>query len=171
MSGVERMKASDESADVGKMLMEAREDSQHADGKASLLLASLGLGFGAILGGQLSANWSPDSLSVLAQFIYWIGVAVAVAAVTCCAWAVWPRYNLDPSPEVGVTFWGHLATYDDRSLARAALARRGDVGERLTDQLLFVSRGVLTKYRLIRAALICAGAAGCILFISIALIP
>lgn len=40
-----------------RMFEEARADVTHADQKASVLLAALGIGFGAVLGGQLSAGW------------------------------------------------------------------------------------------------------------------
>lgn len=40
-----------------QMLTEARDDIKHADQKASVLFAALGIGFAAVVGGQLSAGW------------------------------------------------------------------------------------------------------------------
>jgi hypothetical protein len=102
--------------------------------------------------------------------VYWIGVITAAAAVACCAWAVWPRYSLERDPEIGVTYWGHLAEYQDQELVEEALAERGNAHRRISNQIMFVSSSVLAKYRLVRAALICSAGAGCLLFVAVALI-
>lgn len=156
--------------DTAQMLSEARDDVKHADQKASVLLAALGIGFGAIVGGQVSAGWSPASLSPYGQTTFWIGVAVAVLAVGCCALAVWPRYSLDSDPEYGTTYWGHVAAYKSLSNLESALDAEINSERRTRHQLWRLSRLVLTKYRFIRVAIVAGGLAGATLFIAIVFI-
>lgn len=48
------------------LLAEARDDIPHADQKAGVLLAALGVGFAVVLGGQISSAWAPTALSSFA---------------------------------------------------------------------------------------------------------
>lgn len=95
-----------------RMLDEARADVVHADQKSSLLLAALGVGFGAVVGSQLQAGWNSNILSPCGQVIWWTGVVSAVLAVITSAWAIWPRYTLDDRPRYGITYWGHIAALE-----------------------------------------------------------
>lgn len=153
--------------DVTALLAEARDDVQHADQKASLLLAALGIGFGAVIGGQLSSSWDSSSLSTLGQFAFWVGVAAAVGSVAACAWAIWPRYVLTDEAEFGVTYWGHVAAYDNLDHLHEALAVTFSPQRRTEHQLWRISRLVLAKYRCVRVALIAAAFAGVILFFAL----
>lgn len=144
-----------------RMLDEARADVLHADQKSSLLLAALGVGFGAVLGGQLQAGWDSNTLSICGQVFWWVGVAAAIAAVGVSAWAIWPRYKLGDSPRYGITYWGHAAAFDNATELRDALKNQDVTSlDRTTHQLFMLSRLVLKKYRRVRAALILAGSAG-----------
>src|SRR5664279_417920 len=69
-----------------RMLEEARADVIHADQKASVLLAALGIGFGAVLGGQLADGWDSSSLSRGGQSVWWAGVVVAVLSSPYLLW-------------------------------------------------------------------------------------
>lgn len=147
-----------------QMLEEARADVTHADQKASVLLAALGIGFGAVLGGQLSSNWDSSRLTTFGQVLWWLGVVAAVLSVAAAALAVWPRYKLDDRPTYGITYWGHAASFDDPKQLRAALdAQEVSSTARTSHQLWSLSRVVLRKYRYVRAALILAAVSGALL--------
>ncbi len=144
-----------------RMLEEARADVVHADQKSSLLLAALGVGFGAVVGGQLQAGWDSSTLSVCGQVLWWIGVAAAIVAVGMAACAIWPRYDLDDSPKYGVTYWGHVAALNGPAELKSTLKEQEVTSlDRTSHQLYMLSRLVLKKYRFVRAALILAGSAG-----------
>ena len=147
-----------------QMLDEARADVVHADQKASVLLAALGVGFGAVLAGQLSAGWDSGSLTFAGQLLWWMGVASAALAVAASALAVWPRYRLERSPKYGVTYWGHVAAFADPKRLEQVL-RNQEVSSlaRTSHQLWMLARVVLRKYRYVKAALLLAGAAGLLL--------
>lgn len=140
---------------VRQMLAEARDDVKHADQKASVILAALGIGFGAVLGGQLAGNFDSGAFSCIGQVVWWAGVLLAVGSVALAVLAVWPRYVLDDSPKYGMTYWGHVAAFKELDDFEAALDEADLTSERRTNhQLWRLSRLVLLKYRFVRAALI-----------------
>ncbi|WP_395640958.1 Pycsar system effector family protein [Pseudolysinimonas sp.] len=146
---------------LSTMLAEAREDLSRADQKASLLLAAVGVGFGAVLGGQFAGDWSPSALSDWGQIAWWVGVLAAIVSVACSALAVWPRFPRDGAPLYGITYWGHMAQFDDADALRTALAdQTTDTITRVSHQLFNLSKVVLWKYRFVRYALVAAAAAG-----------
>lgn len=140
------------------MLAEARVEVSYADHKASMALASLGVGFGAVIGGLLAGDWKPSDQGD-AEWAWWIGVCLAVASVGLSAGAVWPRYPRQGKSD-RLYFWGDVASmssYDE-------LAKRLDeappaAGDRTRSQLWVLSGIVATKYRLIRAAFVAAALA------------
>jgi hypothetical protein len=138
-----------------QMLVEARDDVKLADQKASVILAALGIGFGAVLGGQLAGNFDSGRFSSAGQIVWWSGVLMAVGSVALAVFAVWPRYKLDDSPIFGITYWGHIAAFEGLDEFEEAL-RNADTtsGRRTNHQLWRLSRLVLLKYRLVRAALV-----------------
>ncbi len=143
------------------MLEEARADVIHADQKSSLLLAALGVGFGAVVSSQLQSGWDSSSLSARGQVVWWIGVAAAIAAVALATFAIWPRYELDDAPKFGITYWGHVAALKGpKELTEVLKSQELSSLERTSHQLYMLSRLVLKKYRLVRAALILAGTSG-----------
>lgn len=156
-----------------RMLEEARTDVQNADQKASLLLATVGVGFGVIVGGQISSGWrAADALSVGGQVLWWIGAAMALASVVTASSAVWPRYRLDDAPKYGITYWGHAASFTDPVELQAALVREHAdhealITDRVIHQLWRLSRIVLQKYRWIRVSLLLAGGAGIALSVAV----
>jgi len=137
------------------MLAEARDDVTHADQKASVILAALGIGFGAVLGGQLAGSFDSGELSASGQVVWWVGALLAGGSVSLAALAVWPRYQLDDSPQHGMTYWGHVASFRELSDFEDALEEADTKSERrTTHQLWRLSRLVLLKYRLVRGALV-----------------
>ncbi len=75
------------------MLQEARDEVISADQKASVILAVLGLGFGAALSGLVAGEWRPDELAPWSQAMWWSGLAAGAFAVYFAGSAVWPRYT------------------------------------------------------------------------------
>lgn len=149
------------------MLSEARADVVHADQKASVLLVALGVGFSAVLGGQLAGDFDSSAFTICGQWVWWIGVALAVTAVSAAALAVWPRYRLDDRPQFGITYWGHVASFKSlESLETALKDQDRDDARRVAHQLWRLSKLVLLKYRLVRAGLILGSAAGLALAIA-----
>ena len=152
------------SATTAQMLSEAREDVTRADQKASVLLAALGIGFAAVLGGQLAGHFDSSKLSPYGQIFWWAGVIAAVASVVLAAISLWPRYKLNDRPEHGITYWGHIAAFKTLQEFEASLEDQGPAtNARGRHQLWRLSRLVLLKYRLLRASIICTGGAGFLL--------
>ncbi|GAA3943916.1 Pycsar system effector family protein [Microbacterium soli] len=160
-----------------QMLQEARDDVQHADQKASLLLATAGVGFGVVVGGQMSSPWRADQmLSPIGQILWWAGIVAAVASVVAAAVAVWPRYRLEVMPRYGITYWGHVAAFRDprslgKAMTKAGSDRKGAGRDRALHQLWSLSRIVLKKYRWIRASLVLAGCAVLGLSLAVVIFP
>jgi hypothetical protein len=140
---------------VRRMLAEAREDVANADQKASTVLAGLGVGVGAVVGGVLAGDWRPASLQPQAMVLWWAGTVAVLAAMACAAFAVWPRYNSRDTAE-GVYSWAHVASY--RTLAEFSQAL--DITDSLARTrycLWEISKIVATKCLLVRWAMGLAG--------------
>lgn len=146
------------------MLSEAREDVQRADQKASVLLATLGIGFAVVTAGQFAGNFDLSKFSTCGQIIWWVGVVVATLSVALSALALWPRYRLNDRPEFGITYWGHIAAFKTLDDFDAALTAEGNpTNRRGRHQVWRLSKLVLAKYRSLRAAIVSGGAAGLLL--------
>lgn len=139
------------------LLTESREELTRADGKASLLLAALGIGLSAILGAILAGNWTPFDLERPLQGVWWAGAFLAGAAVVCLAVAVWPRVTHKSGPS-GVTYFGEAAAFETVAKLTAALKRtETDPVARTVLQLHVIARRADHKYAFIRYALIALG--------------
>jgi Family of unknown function (DUF5706) len=136
------------------MLDEARIEVSYADHKASMVLAALGIGLGAVLGGVVAGDWKPADQDGLGEPVWWVGGALAVLSVVLAAGAVWPRYSRHRAGD-GVYYWGDVAKF--KSVDQ--LSQHLDVaapapGDRTRHQLWELSRIVSKKYALIRWAFI-----------------
>jgi len=140
---------------VRRMLAEAREDVANADQKASTVLAGLGVGVGAVVGGVLAGDWRPTSLQPPAMVLWWAGTVAVLAAMGCAAAAVWPRYDGRDAAE-GVYSWAHVASYPTVAAFSEALGTTDPLA-RLRYQLWAISKIVATKCRLVRWAMVLAG--------------
>lgn len=67
------------------ILAEARTEISYADNKASTLLAALGIGFGAFLGGLFVSDWRPTDLESWGEASWCVASALSVAAVGLAA--------------------------------------------------------------------------------------
>lgn len=149
-----------------QMLAEARAEVAQADTKASLLLAALGVGFGLVLGGQLSGDWSPDRLSDRGEQTWWLGAAFAASSVIAAAAAVWPRFHAEDLRS-GIAYWGHVAIYDDLDSFRAGFEQKMmDMADRTIHQLWHLARLVQRKYSCIRWAIGLAGVSAALIGIA-----
>jgi MFS family permease len=137
------------------LLVESREELTRADGKASILLAALGIGISAILAAILAGDWSPFKLDQPYQRIWWVGSGFAAVAFFCLCAAVYPKVKAK-----GVTYFGDVAALKTVDELRAALKRsETDPAERSATQLHVIARLVDRKYRYIRFGLIALGIA------------
>lgn len=141
------------------LLAESREELTRADGKASLLLAALGLGISAILAAILAGDWKPFELEQPYQGAWWMGSGFAGASFFCLCAAVYPKVKHRRAAK-GVTYFGDVAALKTADALREALKRsETDPAERSVTQLHVVARLVGRKYRYIRLGLISLGVA------------
>lgn len=141
------------------LLAESREELTRADGKASLLLAALGIGLSAILGAMLAGDWSPFDLERPWELIWWAGAAAAGAAAFGLGAAIWPKVR-HGNPSQGVAYFGDAASYKKADDLRAALkSDLTDPATRTVSQLHVISKRADTKYAFIRASLVALGVA------------
>ncbi|MCX6406795.1 MAG: DUF5706 domain-containing protein [Propionibacteriales bacterium] len=140
------------------ILAEARNEVGAADHKASMVLAVLGIGFGALLAGLIARDWSPAELSVGGRAVWYVGALLAAGSVGAAALAVWPRFTVPP-PSPQVYYWGHVAAFDSREALDASLdAQPPTLPARTRHQLYELSRIVARKYHWVRVAMRLAGA-------------
>jgi hypothetical protein len=139
------------------ILEEARTEVSYADHKASMVLAALGIGFGAVLGGLLAGDWSPSNLPGWGEVLWWTGAALATASVTSAATAVWPRYR-PTRQEEPVAYWAHVARFSSyEELCRHLDRHPSPAADRTRRQMWEISLIVTKKYRYVRAAFVLAG--------------
>lgn len=139
-----------------QLLAEARVEVGFADQKASLILAAVGVGFGALAAALLARDWKPSELSGCGEVIWWVGATLALASVFAAGFSVWPRFSAKDVDE-GIYYWGHVAHY--RSLATFTKAfndSKPKREDRTLHQLWHLSRIVKKKHWGVRVSLGCA---------------
>lgn len=142
-----------------QLLAATREELVRADAKAALLVAASGVGISALLGGIISANWSPAHLGNSVEWIWWLGAACAGAGLAFLGDAVYPRLRVNRGDTPITYFRDVVATPRSRLAERVERSARPD-GATVLDQLMQLSGIVDRKYRSIRASLLSfAGAA------------
>jgi hypothetical protein len=159
MSNVSPAVGAAASAVEQKMLDETRAEVGIADHKSSMVLAALGIGFGALLGALLANDWRPSTLEGASEVAWWVAAAFSLGAVVCAGAAVWPRYT-KADVSKGIYYWGHVATYNTLSEFETAMGQHPPAqGDRTRHQLWRLSKIVDRKYTLVRAALVLAALA------------
>lgn len=149
------------------MLAETRAEVGTADHKASLVLAGLGIGFGAVLGGLLAGDWSPGRLDGAALALWWLGAISAMASVALAGSAVWPRFDTSDADQ-GIFYWGHCTRFETFQTWAAQLdTQEYSLRDRNRHQLWALAHIVYAKYLRVRWALGLAAAAT-ILFLAAA---
>lgn len=160
-------------AQAETVLQAAREELTRADGKASLLLASTGVVIGALLAALLAGSWQPSDISNGIEWLWWLGVAAAAAAVGCLGKAVYPNTNYRGSTPDVIAFFGDVtATPETQLRERLEHAVTRDADAALLDQLSAVSSIVDTKYWHTKTAiwLLAVGSALCALAVLLDLV-
>ncbi|MEO3813116.1 Pycsar system effector family protein [Sphaerisporangium sp. B11E5] len=137
---------------AARLLSDAREEINKADGKAQVLLGIVGIAIGAVAGGLAAGGWSPFQLSDAVEWLWWTGVALALASLACLAGAVYPRLGTDRTrKEEVVEYFGDVVRYDSgEALAAALMSVSGRDLRRISGQVRRVSQIVSRKYLLIR---------------------
>jgi hypothetical protein len=140
------------------MLAEARAEVAIADQKASQLLAALIIGYGAVCGGLVAAEWSPAHMTASGEALWWAGAVAAVLSIVLAAVAVWPRFRSN-EPTAGIAYWAQVARFPTLEALSAAMdGQPEDAPDRTRHQLWRISRLVRRKYYFVRAAIIATGA-------------
>lgn len=133
-----------------RLLVEAREELNRADTKASIAFGVVGIAAGAVLGGIIGGDWNPGVLGALGGAAWWTGAVGVVFSIGLIAAAVYPRV-VHTEGRDQLTFFEHAAAYDSVAELRSALAvAAARANGRDTDQLHHVSKIVSRKYRLVR---------------------
>ncbi len=143
---------------VKMLLQDTREELGRADGKAATLMSASGVVVSVLLAGAIAGKWNPTALGYW-QWLWWPGAAVGIAGIVAFAAAVWPRVR-HKEPKDALNYFGHVAQYKTVQDLEAALDKKVcSSKDRMTDQLLTVSKIVRRKYRLIRVGLSLLGIA------------
>lgn len=153
------------------LLAETREDIAKADQKATMVLAALGIGVGAVLGGVLAGDWKPHDLSQHGEPAWWIGVLLIAASILAAGIAVWPRFDKVGRTR-GIYYWANVAAYADFDDFIASSARRlPPSGVRTLYQLFHLSKIVDRKYTLVRYSMgfALAGIVFCVVGVAVGL--
>lgn len=140
------------------LLAESREELTRADGKASILLAALGIGLSAILAAILAGSWTPFALRRPYETLWWVGSSLAGASLFCFCAAVYPRLKNRESQ--GVTYFGDVARLKPvRKLWDELKLSETDPVARTVTQLYVIAHQARNKYAFIRAGLVALGLA------------
>jgi hypothetical protein len=144
---------------LADLLASTRDELARADSKAALLLASVGVIIGALTGGLSSRSWTPMSLGVGQQALWWSGVAVAAFGSFLISASVYPRTKRAMIPGGLPAYFRDIAAYPDVNAFRQAIGTAPDAAERLINQTYAVARIVRAKYVQLQVGLLCLFAA------------
>jgi MFS family permease len=142
------------------ILREAREELARADGKASILLAAIGVIIGAIVAAILGGSWHPTHLDDNIEWLWWIGTAIGLAGAVAFGAAVFPRttYRAKRRPGI-VSYFGDVVGLSKVQLKEGLITTAKDPDAATLDQVEAISSVVDKKYRCIQVGMICVGAA------------
>lgn len=141
------------------LLDRTREELVRADTKASLLLAASGVALGALLNGLISAKWSPLQLDSRVGWLWWLGLAATVLALTLLAVAIFPSTKRASTKPALAAYYGDAIGRTADELATKVTVTPHKLHKALLDQILTVSTIVARKYRLLQWAMWSFGAA------------
>ena len=143
------------------ILREAREELGRADGKASILLAAVGVVFGVIFAAILGGSWHPNHLDNNMQWLWWGGAATGLAGATAFGSAVFPRttYRTKRRPGV-VAYFGDVVGLSPDQLKRGLIRTAKNPDDATLDQVRAISSVVDKKYRAIRVGILLTATTG-----------
>lgn len=162
-----------------QLLTEIREEIAHADRKASILFGAGGVVFSVVAAALLGDGWRPSRLATWPEIVWWIGAGLVAAGLVCLGaavypriqagrWFFWSRISRRPprrQPRKAAHYFGDLADYTTlQSAKRAIELGASESFDRTVEQAWVLSKLVVTKYRLTKAALLLYGVGGvCVL--------
>ncbi len=163
-----------------KLLAEAREEIAHADGKASILFGAGGVVFGVVATDLLGDGWRPSELGAWAEVVWWVGAGLGTIGLVSLGAAVYPRITASRwffwsrrsrrthrQPRAAAHYFGELAEHTNvRDARRAVEAGAKDGINRTVEQAWILSKLVVTKYRLTKAALVLYAVGGACMLVA-----
>ncbi|MCC5476838.1 Pycsar system effector family protein [Streptomyces barringtoniae] len=144
-----------------RLLAETRTEIAHADNKASVLVAALGMSAGVFSGLLAGRKWTPSALSAAGTVMWWAGALSLLLSLFALLLAVLPRYQLGTwTPGEPLSYFGDVQQAVRQGRLDTALAdteNRPTAG--LARALTENSRIAVRKHQWIRTGLIafCAG--------------
>lgn len=143
------------------ILREAREELARADGKASILLAAIGVVIGAIMAAVLGGSWHPHDLNHNIEWLWWVGAMIGLAGATAFGSAVFPRTTYRSKHRSGiVAYFGDVVGLSQHQLKQGLVRTANEPDAATLDQLRAISSVVDKKYRAIQVGITCIAAAG-----------
>ncbi|MFB7937756.1 Pycsar system effector family protein [Streptomyces sp. NPDC056049] len=144
------------------LLIETREELVKADQKANLLLAAMGVAMAALVGAFASAKINPLDFVKIGQITFWVGCALAIAALEAFARAVFPKLGSGMAGRM--YYFGDVAKNDPSLSSVMSLIAQANIAERDIQQFTVLAASVVRKYAHIRRGIVCAVVAVPILF-------
>jgi MFS family permease len=134
------------------LLAETREELVRAEGKASILLAALGVAIGALIAALLADSWSPYSLNNKVESMWWLGVGAAAAGIAALASALMPRTKRKGRKPKMIAYFGDVTEFgpSHRELKNALFRSVAHDLDRSIDQLIVTAGIVRRKYKYIK---------------------
>ncbi|MGW6056529.1 Pycsar system effector family protein [Streptomyces sp. NPDC055189] len=144
-----------------RLLTDLRSEIARADGKASVLVAALGMTAGVFSGLLAGREWRPGELSAAGAALWWAGVLALVFALFALLLAVLPRFH-GTTWTTGrpLSYFGDIRqAVREGELARALVETERDPVAGLLSALTETSLIATRKHQWIRAGLIafCTG--------------
>lgn len=144
-----------------RLLADLRAEIIHADGKASVLVAALGMTAGVFSGLLAGRGWTPDALSGAGVVTWWTGCGSLALSLFALLLAVLPRYRVGAwRPGQPLSYFGDIQqAVRSGQLVNALTETEHDPAAGLTAALTETSRIAAAKHQWIRTGLIafCAG--------------
>lgn len=143
------------------ILREAREELARADGKASILLAAIGVIIGAIMAAVLGGSWHPHNLDNNIEWMWWVGAVAGLVGAAAFGSAVFPRTTYRSQRRSGiVAYFGDVVGLTPEKLEQGLIETASEPGAAALDQVRAVSSVVDKKYRAIQVGIVCTAIAG-----------
>lgn len=147
------------------ILREAREELARADGKASILLAAIGVVMAAIMAAILGGSWHPANLDDHIEWLWWVGTGIGLVGAAALGVAVFPRTKYRSKRRLGiVAYFGDVVGLSYCQLRKGLIDTAEDPEVAALDQVAAISSVVHKKYRSIQIGIICVGVASASLF-------
>lgn len=153
------------------LLANIREDLLKVDSKSSVLLATAGVIFGALVAGAVSGSWSLTRISERGpRTLIGLSLALGVVGLGLLGAAVKPRVHRANQTREHLYFFGHVESYYPQNWKHRWDKKRREEGrtdfvqaiknasasnseDRLNDQIWHLGHLVYWKYKLVSAAM------------------